>query len=241
LDCVERKGRGWNLSLQTLDGILCHDGEVHTRELAPRRNKTFSDLQAEMAAKVSRIGTELIPMTLEGCVVRMVDTVAYIGRDIEDAIRLGLIERSDLPASSAAVLGNTNGTIVFRLATDIIRASHGNDFVAFSPEVSEALKQLKQFNLDRIYLNPRMKPHCALLQDLFKRLFNRFLEDLETQRSDSVIFQGFLNGMSDDYLSRHGSAEVVRDFIAGMTDRYFLDLCPEEMRPGYLPGETSTG
>jgi dGTPase len=241
LDCVERKGRGWNLSLQTLDGILCHDGEVHTRELAPRRNKTFSDLQAEMAAKVSRIGTELIPMTLEGCVVRMVDTVAYIGRDIEDAIRLGLIERSDLRASSAAVLGDTNGTIVFRLATDIIRASHGNDFVAFSPEISEALRQLKQFNLDRIYLNPRMKPHSALLQDLFKRLFNRFLEDLETQRFDSVIFQGFLNGMSDDYLGRHGSAEVVRDFIAGMTDRYFLDLCPEEMRPGYLPGETSAG
>src|SRR5512139_4107694 len=58
LDCVERKGRGWNLSLQTLDGILCHDGEVHTHELSPRRNKTFSDLQAEMAAKVRRIGTE---------------------------------------------------------------------------------------------------------------------------------------------------------------------------------------
>jgi dGTPase len=241
LDCVERKGRGWNLSLQTLDGILCHDGEVHTRELAPRRNKTFGDLQAEMAAKVSRIGTELIPMTLEGCVVRMVDTVAYIGRDIEDAIRLGLIERSDLPASSAAVLGDTNGTIVFRLATDLIRASHGKDLVAFSPEVSEALKQLKQFNLDRIYLNPRMKPHSALLRDLFKRLFNRFLEDLEMQRSDSVIFQRFLNGMSDDYLGRHGPAEVVRDFIAGMTDRYFLDLCPEEMRPGYLPAETGAG
>jgi len=241
LDCVERKGRGWNLSLQTLDGILCHDGEVHTHALAPRRNKTFSDLQAEMAAKVGRIGTELIPMTLEGCVVRIVDTVAYIGRDIEDAIRLGLIKRSDLPVSSTAVLGDTNGTIVFRLATDIIRASHGNDFVAFSPEVSEALRQLKRFNLDQIYLNPRMKPHSTLLQELFRRLFDRFLEDLEKQRTESVIFQGFLNGMSGDYLERHRPAEVVRDFIAGMTDRYFLDLCPEEMRPGYLPGETGTG
>ena len=115
LDCVERKGKGWNLCLQTLDGILCHDGEVHTPELAPCRNKSFADLQAELVAKTSRIGMELIPMTLEGCVVRMVDTVAYIGRDIEDAIRLGLIGRSDLPAASVAVLGDTNGfTDVFR-------------------------------------------------------------------------------------------------------------------------------
>jgi dGTPase len=86
-----------------------------------------------------------------------------------------------------------------------------------------------------------MKPHNTLLQELFRRLFDRFLEDLEKQRTESVIFQGFLNGMSGDYLERHRPAEVVRDFIAGMTDRYFLDLCPEEMRPGYLPGETGTG
>jgi dGTPase len=134
-----------------------------------------------------------------------------------------------------AVLGETNGTIVFNLATDIIRNSHERDFVAFSPEVSEALNRLKQFNLEWIYLNPRMKPHTALIRELFGFLFDRFLEDLEKQRSDSVIFKGFLNGMSGDYLNRHHPAEVVRDFIAGMTDRYFLDLCPAAMRPGYLP------
>jgi dGTPase len=235
LDLVERKGRGWNLCLQTLDGILCHDGEVHTPALAPRRNKSFADLQGEMAAKVSRPDAELVPMTLEGCVVRMADTVAYIGRDIEDAIRLGLIRRSDLPAPSVAVLGDTNGTIVFNLTTDIIRNSRGKDFVAFSPEVSEALKGLKRFNLERIYLNPRMKPHSDLIQRLFKHLFERFLEDLEKQRTDSVIFKRFLNGMSEDYVARHQPAEVVRDFVAGMTDQYFLSLCPENLRPGYIP------
>jgi dGTPase len=241
LDCVERKGKGWNLCLQTLDGILCHDGEVHTPALAPRREKTFSDLQAEMAAKIQHPGTELVPMTLEGCVVRMVDTVAYIGRDIEDAIRLGLIRRSELPAASVAVLGETNGTIVFKLSSDIIRTSHETGFVAFSPEVSEALRRLKQFNLERIYLNPRMKPHTALIREFFQRLFERFREDLEKQRTESVIFKGFLNGMSADYLERHRPAEVVRDFIAGMTDRYFLDLCPEAMRPGYLPSADHEG
>jgi dGTPase len=235
LDLVERKGKGWNLCLQTLDGILSHDGEVHTPALAPRRKKSFADLQTEMAAKVGNPDTELVPMTLEGCVVRMADTVAYIGRDIEDAIRLGLIRRSDLPAPSVAVLGDTNGTIVFNLTTDIIRNSHGRDFVAFSSEVSEALKGLKRFNLERIYLNPRMKPHSALIRELFKHLFDRFLEDLEKQRRDSVIFKRFLNGMSDDYFARHQLAEVVRDFIAGMTDQYFLSLCPENLRPAYIP------
>jgi dGTPase len=188
-----------------------------------------------MTAKIRDPDVELVPMTLEGCVVRMVDTVAYIGRDVEDAIRLGLIRRSDLPRESVAVLGETNGTIVFKLSTDIIRTSHGKDFVAFSPEVSEALKRLKQFNLERIYLNPRMKPHTEVIRGLFRRLFDGFLEDLEKQRTESVIFQGFLNGMTEDYLRRQRPAEVVRDFIAGMTDRYFLDLCPADKRPGYVP------
>jgi dGTPase len=241
LDLVERKGRGWNLCLQTLDGILCHDGEVHTPALAPRRTKSFADLEAEMNAKITHPGTELVPMTLEGCVVRMVDTVAYIGRDIEDAIRLGLIRRSDLPASSVAVLGETNGTIVYHLVTDIIRTSHEKDYVAFSPEASEALKQLKRFNLERIYLNSRMKPHTELLRELFKRLFDGFLEDLENERMESVIYKGFLNGMSEAYLRRQRPAEVVRDFIAGMTDRYFLDLCPEAMRPGFMPSADVQG
>jgi dGTPase len=140
-----------------------------------------------------------------------------------------------------AVLGETNGTIVFKLSSDIIRTSHETGFVAFSPEVSEALRRLKQFNLERIYLNPRMKPHTALIRELFQRLFERFREDLEKQRTESVIFKGFLNGMSADYLERHRPAEVVRDFIAGMTDRYFLDLCPEAMRPGYLPSADHEG
>jgi dGTPase len=234
LDQVERKGRGWNLSLQTLDGILCHDGEVHNQVLTPQREKTFGDLQREMELKRRRPDTGLTPMTLEGCVVRMADTIAYVGRDIDDAIRLGIIQRSDLPAESVRVLGETNGTIVFHLVTDVLHQSHGRDQVSFSPEVSEALRRLKQFNLERIYLNPQMKPHTARIRDLFRQLFDRLLQDLADRRPESVIFRGFLNGMSEDYVQRHSPAEIVRDFIAGMTDHYFLNQFPEESRPGYI-------
>jgi dGTPase len=231
LDLVERKGRGWNLCLQTLDGILCHDGEIHNQVLMPQEDKTFDILSHEMEEKKRDPHYALMPMTLEGCVVRMADTVAYIGRDVEDAIRLNVIKRSDIPARIEKVLGNTNGTIVYNLVTDIIKQSHGNSFIALSDEVSHALKQLKQFNLERIYLNPRIKQYSKTIQKLFEILFGQYFEDLEIGNHDSQIFVGFLMDKSDEYVQSHRPAEVVRDFIAGMTDRYFLDQCPENLRP----------
>jgi dGTPase len=231
LDKVERKGVGWNLCLQTLDGILCHDGEVHNKKLEPDAVKTFDSLDQELKKKKNNPRTALVPMTFEGCVVRMADTIAYIGRDIEDAIRLNLIKRSELPPESVKCLGNTNGTIVFNLVTDIIQTSFQNDYVAFSGEASDALKQLKRFNLEKIYLNHRVKKHSSNLRNLFGFLFEKYLSDIEHKEPASVIFNGFLNGMSQDYTEAHSNAEIVRDFIAGMTDEYFLSQCPDAMRP----------
>ncbi|MGD8846468.1 MAG: HD domain-containing protein [Desulfobacteraceae bacterium] len=231
LDCVERKGRGWNLSLQTLDGILCHDGEIHNQVLAPQTDKSFDILAGEMQKKKKEANLTLMPMTLEGCVVRMADTVAYIGRDLEDAIRLDVIRRSEIPPDVEKVLGNSNGTIVYNLVTDIIKHSHETGSVALGDEVSFALKRLKTFNLERIYLNTRIKQYTATIRKLFDFLFDHYLEDLEKENRRSQIFVGFLKDMSQDYVQSHHPAEVVRDFIAGMTDRYFLDQCPENLRP----------
>jgi len=231
LENVERKGVGWNLCLQTLDGILCHDGEIHNERLWPATGKNFENLDAEITAKKSDPRTALIPMTLEGCLVRMADTVSYVGRDIEDAIRLGLIRRNDLPAESVAILGKTNGTIVFNLVTDIIRNSCQQPYLAFSPEVSEALQRLKMFNLEHIYLNSRIKRHTRRIERLFEMLFETYIEDIRRHRTSSVIFSQFMKGMTDEYVQGHRPAEIVRDFISGMTDQYFLDQCPEQLRP----------
>jgi len=231
LDRVERKGQGWNLCLQTLDGILCHDGEIHNQMLQPERSKTFETLDQEMTAKVADPEIQLIPMTLEGCVVRIADTISYIGRDIEDAIRLKMIKRSDLPGECVERLGNTNGTIVYNLVTDIINNSFQNIYVAFSPEVSAALKRLKEFNLEHIYLNPKIKSQTDTINKLFKILFERFLDDIEKENRSSVIFTSFLEDMSEDYIANHNGAEIVRDFIAGMTDQYFLRMCPQDLVP----------
>ncbi|MGD8980161.1 MAG: HD domain-containing protein [Desulfobacterales bacterium] len=231
LDRVERKGKGWNLCLQTLDGILCHDGEVHNQILKPKRSKTFEMLEKEMALKKENPLYPLTPMTLEGCVVRMADTISYIGRDIEDAIRLNMIKRSDLPKESVSVLGDTNGTIVYHLVTDIINTSFQNTYVAFSQKISEALKRLKDFNLERIYMNPKIKKDTGTIKILFGILFEKYIDDIENENRASVIFKGFLEDMSEDYIQNHCKEEIVRDFIAGMTDQYFLRQCPEDMRP----------
>jgi dGTPase len=231
LDRVERKGQGWNLCLQTLDGILCHDGEIHNRLLAPNPEKDFSIFEAEVAAKKADPYYPLIPMTTEGCVVRMADTIAYIGRDLEDAIRLGLLDRRDIPSAIVRILGNTNGTIVYRLVTDVIQNSHENQFIAFSPKISDALKALKTFNLERIYKNPKSKVHSAAIHQLFSMLFEMRLEDLVTNNRSSDIFSGFLADMSESYIDNHSYPEIVRDYIAGMTDRYFLHQFPEHLRP----------
>jgi len=231
LERVERKGHGWNLCLQTLDGILTHDGEIHNQALTPAPEKTFRSFDRELKAKTTDPDVALVPMTMEGCVVRMADTISYIGRDIEDAIRLGLVERSEIPSEITAVLGNSNGTIVHHLVTDIILNSAERPCIAFSPRVSEALRQLKVFNLERIYLNPAIKTNLDVIRNLFELLFDRYLRDLESDQRDSVIFTGFLTDMADAYVNAHRPAEIVRDFIAGMTDRYFLRQCPERMRP----------
>jgi dGTPase len=236
LEKIERKGRGWNLTLQALDGILSHDGEIHAQLLYPRGEKTFDSFDQDVADKAANPNIPLTPMTLEGCVVRMADTISYIGRDMEDAIRLNLIKRTQLPKSCVQRLGDTNGTIVYNLVTDVIKNSYKRPAIGFSPEVSDALRKFREFNLHNIYLNPKIKPDSGKIRHLFQVLFERYLKDLNHGNERSIIFKEYLDDMSEDYKDNTSHAEIVRDFIAGMTDEYFLKQCPEALRPARIAG-----
>lgn len=223
LDVIERGGEGWNLALQTLDGILCHDGEVHDRCLRPERGKDFTIFDREMSRKSGDPTTRLAPMTLEGCVVRFCDTIAYIGRDIEDAIELGLIERRDIPRKCRQQLGDTNGSIVYRLVEDVIMNSISvDDGVSFSPAVADGLLELKKFNYERIYMEPRIKTGLDKIRKCYQVLFANYLEHLVKERQGSDIFTEFIDPQTPGYLESHEPAARVRDFMAGMTDDYFL-------------------
>ncbi len=238
LDRLEKNGRGLNLSLQVLDGILSHDGETHLERLSPQQDKTFADLEEEIRAKMADPALSLTPMTLEGCVVRLADTISYIGRDLEDAITLNLVRREELPAEVTARLGRTNGAIVYALVTDLISHSFDKNYVGYSPEVGALLKQLKEFNYQRIYNSPRIKAETPKIEALFDRLFQRFLADVAAARQDSPIWTDFLAPMDPAYLKSHQAAEIVRDFLASMTDAYFLRksqelFFPQPLRAGF--------
>jgi len=224
------------LTLQVLDGILCHDGEIHAQALYRQPEKSFQTLDKEIANKTADPDLPVTPMTVEGCVVRMADTISYIGRDVEDAIRLDLIRRDELPRESVERLGDTNGTIVYNLVTDVIQHSFGKPAIAFSEEASEALKKLREFNLNRIYLNQEIKPSAGEINRLFKLLFERYVQDVQQGNEASIIFTEYLADMSDEYKNNTGPAEIARDFIAGMTDEYFLRQCPDELQPQRITG-----
>jgi dGTPase len=231
LDRLERGGSGWNLTLQVLDGILCHDGEIQARQLRPQRSKGFADHDRERVRKLHDPGLQLMPMTLEGCVVRLSDTIAYIGRDIEDAIELRLLKREDIPANCSAVLGNSNGTIVYTLVTDLLAASRQVrqaaaddvpcDCLGFSAEIGQALQRLKAFNYQRIYTNPAFKPDFVKIHQCYERLFSYYLERAE-QVDEEAPAGDYLSSMPPSYRQTHPPAAVVRDYLAGMTDAYFL-------------------
>jgi dGTPase len=231
LDKIERKGSGWNLSLQTLDAIVCHDGETHIQQLAPREPGTFADLDEIIQAFCDNAHVSIQPMTLEGCVVRMADTISYIGRDLEDGIRLGLVKRDQIPDLCRKTLGTTNGTIVFTLVTDLIAASLDQPFMGFSPETGQALQTLKDFNYSYIYKNPAIKQHLASIGPIYEHLFYRYMDDLEKENRSSAIFTQFLADMSDTYRQAHSPPQMVRDFISGMTDSYFIRQAPALLRP----------
>src|SRR4030042_958126 len=210
LEKVEKSGRGLNLTLQVLDGILCHDGEPHLERLAPDREKTFAHLEEEMRAKLADPRVPLKPMTLEGCVVRLADTISYIGRDLEDAITLNLVQREELPALAVQRLGRTNGAIVYSLVADLITHSFEKNYVGYSPEVGQALKILKAFNYERIYNNPRIKAETPKIEGLFASMWTRFLEDVREHRLESPIWRDFLSFMDSVYLESHQVPEIVR-------------------------------
>jgi dGTPase len=214
------KGKGMNLTLQTKDAIVSHNGEVHETSLKPNRSKTGKDVMAYLDRKKEPDVKDL-PMTMEGCVIRMSDTIAYIGTDIEDAIYLGLLKRSDIPKEITSVLGKNNSSIIDTLVKDVIVNSYGKDHIRFSDQVSETLMMLKRFNYSAIYLNDKLKPERKKIEKAFVILFEGFMEDLKNNRTESDIYGHFLNSKNEKYMTETDNAEKVRDFIASMTDRYF--------------------
>lgn len=231
VDHVAKHGKGLNLTFQVRDGILSHDGEVHNQKLRPNQQKIEEDLVKYVAETKNGKKIDMMPKTMEGCVVRISDTIAYIGQDIEDAIRIGLIKRSDIPSDLKKAIGSTNGEIIDTLVKDVVFNSIHKPFICFSKEISGKLYRLKKFNYENIYLNRQLKKSHEKIELGFRLLFDIFLKDLKKNNCQSRIYEHFLDPKDKSYLSATTDAEKVRDYIGGMTDRYFVKVLKELVVP----------
>lgn len=231
VDNISRKGLGLNLTFQVRDGIISHDGEVHNTVLQPKTDKNEEDIKSYIYQKVNQKNPQMMPATMEGCVVRITDTIAYIGQDIEDAIRLNILKKSDLPFDCVQYLGDTNSKIIDSLVKSVIINSYEKDFISFDQETSDYLLKLKRFNYEKIYTNDNVKKANKIINRSMEILFEKYLEDIEINNRESKIFRHFLDHKKENYLQKYKAAEYVRDFIATMTDRYFNEEVKDFLVP----------
>ena len=219
---IENNGYGDNITVQVLDAILCHNGEKLEQIYEPE-NKTIDEFlkQYNDCYHSKEIASNLKPMTLEGCVVRISDIIAYIGKDIEDAIKLGKLKRENIPKSITDIIGTSNSEIVNSIVVDIIKNSLNKNYIKMSKKVNQALQKLIQFNYKDIYLKANSKERIKEFEKQFNDLFNLYFMQVKNKEYDKDIYTLFLNNMNDKYNNETTIVRKVIDFIAGMTDDFF--------------------
>ncbi len=160
-------------------------------------------------------------MTLEGCVVRISDVISYIGKDVEDAIRVGIIKQSDLPKEVTDILGFNNKSMINRLIGDLVIHSYELPYLQFSNEVFESLKCLLNFLTIKVHQHPVLVKENAKLIRMIKQLYDIYYEELTDLENENCKIKTFVAKMSSTYQS-NDPALIVADYLSMMTDSYVL-------------------
>ena len=227
-----------NLTYAVRDGIISHCGEHFIRSISP-------DFRVKDLGSITK-KAGIRPATWEGCVVRFSDQIAYLGRDFEDAARLGIVSRAEVPVICTKVLGSTNGEIINTLVEDIISNSEKEGCIAFSEDVYEAVRVMKDFNYKHIYLSPMLAGYekyftrlIDLIYDYLSELLDKygFEKDLYLKEGNmlSAGFYNFIVEKKDAYIQHDGNLDrIVFDYISGMSDNFCIDCGNEILRPEHL-------
>lgn len=220
---LENYGKGNNITIQVLDAILCHNGErlLQKYEYKTKTKEEFLN-DYKNCYKNSEIANKLLPMTLEGCIVRVSDIIAYVGRDVEDAVRIGKMDINKIPSEITSVLGKTNSQIVNTIVVDIIKNSLNKNYITMSKKVYTALQDLINFNYKNVYYLANTKERINDIENMFENLFKLYYKQILNEDNDKDIYTVFLNSMSNDYMKNTTPARKVIDFISGMTDNFFI-------------------
>ena len=219
-----------NVSLQTLDGIACHNGEVELAEYVPVPLESFRQLDAmlEKCYENRAYVNKLIPSTLEANVVRISDIIAYLGKDRQDAMQMGVVDADSFVGGG---IGTVNGEIMNNLVVNIIENSYGKPYIKMDDQHFEALRVAKRDNYAIIYnsgaggnkLNTTVKP-------MMGEIYGQLLDDLKQHKLHSPVFTHHINYVNAHAHKRkipYGQEEynqIVVDYIASMTDDYLIDL-----------------
>jgi dGTPase len=226
VDKLTNYGEGLNLTYEVRDGIVSHCGEKFERMVEPDRKRNVHDLE-----KITDL--DVVPTTLEGCLVRMVDRIAYLGRDLEDGIKAGLIKKSDIPVEITRGLGSDNGKIIGTFVNDTIANSMEKDAVEMSRDIFGLMDALKEFNYARIYRHPEValktKKSDHMIRALFEELAGILKESqrgedsacVQTRTKEAPCIQVFFDFMRNvNYTEKTPGWRIVADYIAGMTDLF---------------------
>ncbi|MDR1683931.1 MAG: HD domain-containing protein [Elusimicrobiota bacterium] len=223
-------GQGLNLTYAVKDGMLCHCGEDFTSNaLKPTATPNVLEKIKDRSH---------LPTTYEGCVVRLADKIAYLGRDIEDAVREKMITPEDVPAVIKRELGKKNGEIINTLVLDLVDNSKNTDAIGFSKEKFEIINELRKFNYENIYNQSAISQQKEVLYqamgwlfDFFTMLFKKhgFTKDYDKEQLRvSRNFGHYIQSMASVYKGDESLVKlIVTDYIAGMTDIYALNAIKE--------------
>ena len=221
----------YNITLQTLSGIATHDGETEMRMLAPISMTDFKEFDETLkcCSRDKSSLKKLAPITLEACVVRIADIIAYLGKDRQDAS----IAYRSIPRhyKSESVIGSINAEIINNLIVNIIENSYDKPYIAMDEEHFTALKNAKKENYDQIYL---IKEHTDMFKNtifpMMEKMYDKLYKDYVSLDKSSPIYSHHLSLVSSSFYARLSPYDmespdlIVADYIASMTDDYFSDL-----------------
>ena len=210
---------GINLSFEVRDGIVSHCGETYSEYIiSPFREKPTELILDPKKALTSK------PSTLEGCVVRISDKIAYIGRDIEDAVMAGIMEMEDIPHAITSTLGSTNPQIINTLVRNLIHNSLDKDEIRLSDEAGQAMKELLEENVAQIYRSEKIRRYentiKNALEGLFEGLMGAMQDKEKAERSNNTVFRDIAKYTRDYPIKGANDVQIVVDYISGMTDSY---------------------
>lgn len=221
-----------NISLQTLDGIICHNGELELQEYLPQPYRDFAifDERVEACYQDFQANKKLIPATLEACVMRVSDIIAYLGKDRQDALKLKLFKEE--PSYTGGEIGTSNAEIINNMIVNIVENSYGKPYLKMDEAYFQAFSTGKRENYEMIYGNQTVeKVYREQIHPMLEAVFHRLLEDARSGNQDSVLYkhhiayiQDLTHYYSDAQYAENEPEDIVVDYIASMTDDYFIDL-----------------